>query len=497
MARGEPGEQEYTPQVSPEVMPRKIIPEVRRTPLVQGIEGLAGAVKDKYESDVATYAGNELSDLRVGMLQQMEQLKASAHPGADGYTQQVLDAFDARAKQYDMSNPYLARAMGPGLSHLRASFGAEAVAYEAQAGVKYRQQSAIDTSDKLATIAASHPDQASDLVGQALAQVRSSRLGPEVELETARYAEASINKSAVIARIGADPYKTMQELLKPENADVTIQGLKPAEREVLLQHADAMLHQRVADAERLESMRDRDERREAAAALSGLMAKSQSPEGLSVQDVMKVAPVFRHEPQALSAALSLAAGKSVETDPHIFLPLFQRAQAGEDVASEVMAHVGRDINLQHATTLLAMGDRGLPNAHKQALDDVDGFFKQGLFDKYDPSFNSRHVQAKDAMMAWLRANPNASPAQASYMAGELSRTFLPTGDAIATLEVPRFLQGTRIAPDIDKTILATRNAELSHRISHEEAVQQLALVAQWAAVMDRAARAAQQKGAPQ
>jgi len=495
MARGEPGEAGYTPEVSPEVLPRKIIPEVRRTPLVAGIEGLAGAVERKYTGDVETYAGNELADLRLGMSQAMEQAKTNAAPGAEGFTTDVLKQFDGRAKQYDLSNPYLARAMGPGLNRLRDQFGQEALAYEAQAGIKYRQQSAIDTTDKLAMIAAQHPDQAEDLVGQALKQVKSSRLGPDVELETSRYVIGAINKSAVEARIQADPYRTMQQLLTPETADTTIQALKPAEREVLLSHADAMLHQRVADAERLEAMRDKEERQNASAALTQLMVKSQSTDGVSMADVMKVAPLFRHEPAALSSAMAIASGKSVDTDPHVYLPLLQRAQAGEDVSSDVMAAAGHSLSTQAAAQLLQIGDRGLPNAHKQALDSVDGYFKQGLFDKYDPSFNAKHVDAKNAMLDWLRANPNATPGQATAAAGDIARTYLPVGDAMATLDRPRFMKGTQLAPDIDGTIRATRDAELAHRISHEEAVQQMALIAQWAAIADRAARLGAQRKA--
>lgn len=497
MARGEPGEAGLVPEVSPEVLPRKIIPEVRQTPLVHGIEGLAGAVEKKYTSDVETYAGNELADLRLGMMAQTEQLKANQQPGADGYTQQVLNAFDEQAKKYDLSNPYVARTMRPGLDHLRTIFGTEAIAYEAAAGIKYRQQSATDTVDKLATIASQHPDQAGDLVGQALAQIRSSRLSPDVELETARYAESTINREAVRGRIEADPYRTMKDLLTPDNADVAIQGLKPQEREALLQHADAMLHQRVADAERLEAMREKDERRSASATLTQLIVKSQSPEGLSTADVLKVAPIFRNEPAALSSALALASGKSVDTDPHVYLPLLQRAQAGEDVSADVMAAAGRSISTANAAQLLQIGDRGLPNAHKQALDDIDGYFKQGLFDKYDPSFNARHVQAKNAMLDWLRANPTAQPDQAANAAGTIARTYLPVGDAIATLDRPRFFKGTQLAPDINGTIAATRDAERAGRISHDEAVKQLALVAQWDAVLARAQRVGTAPKAPQ
>jgi hypothetical protein len=481
MPRGEPGEQGYVPEVTPEVLPRKITPEVRAMPLVHGVEALAGAVEHKYAADTETYAGNELADLRLGMSQWLAEAKTNAAPGADGFTGQVMQEFDKRASKYDLSNPYLARAMGPGLNRLKDQFGQEAIAFEAGAGIKYRQQSSVDTTDKLALIAAQHPDQAEDLVGQALKQIRSSRLSPDVELETARYAEATINREAVRARIEADPYGTMKLLMSPENADVAIKSLKPTERDTMTRYADAMFHQRVADAERIHTMAERDEKETASAALTKMIVQSQSPQGLSTADVLKAAPLFRHEPGALSSAMALASGKTVDTDPHIYLPLLQRAQAGEDVSSEAMAGVGRNISKDDAVRLLAIGDKGLPNAHKQALDTIDGYFKQNPLTRWDTEFGVRHEQAKNEMIDWLRGNAQATPEQAIGAAETIGakHSSLVAQAIIGTQPPPRFLVGTARAPNLDATIAKTRAAELAGQLSHEDAVRQMALIQKW------------------
>src|SRR4029077_2908216 len=206
---------------------------------------------------------------------------------------------------------------------MREQFGQMAIEYEAQAGIQYRAQSAKDTVDKLATIAASHPEQAQELTGQALSQINGSRLGPDVSLQTARYAQSAISKSAVIARINADPYATMTQLLKPETTDVTIQGLRPDERETLLTHADAMLHQRVEDAQRLTSMQEKQEREDASAALTGLLKKSLSG-ALSASDVMRMAPIFRHDPAAMEAAIRLMEPREIKSDPHVVVDLSRK-----------------------------------------------------------------------------------------------------------------------------------------------------------------------------
>ena len=131
---------------------------------------------------------------------------------------------------------------------------------------------------------------------------------------------------------------------QPEDADKAISALNPAEREVLLGHADTLLHQRVADAERIESIQEKNERQQASSALTSLIVKSRSPQGITTDDVLKAAPLFRHEPAALESALALASGKKVVTDVTQFAPRHAAALKGQDQSDWALAHVGRDLS---------------------------------------------------------------------------------------------------------------------------------------------------------
>jgi hypothetical protein len=492
MPRGQPDEAVIAPEVSPIDAPRKIIPRASEASIAPGLDRLADAgdaVYKKFEADSNTYVGNQLANLRLGMMQHLEDAKSQAQPGADGFTSGVLKTFDEQAKQYSQDggmNPYVARAIQPGLSRMREQFGQMAIEYEAQAGIQYRAQSAKDTVDKLATIAASHPEQAQELTGQALSQINGSRLGPDVSLQTARYAQSAISKSAVIARINADPYATMTQLLKPETADVTIQGLRPDERETLLTHADAMLHQRVEDAQRLTSMQERQERQDASAGLERLLVKSQSPGGVSQADILKMAPLFRHDPAAMEAAIRLTEPREIKSDPHVVVDLSRKQAQGEDVFEEAASHVGRDLSKDDFQRYAAVSDKGLPNATQQGVQTINGLFKQGLFDKYDLGFNTRHMGALNDFYAWARQNPQASTAEAVNQANEISSSY-NSKSALATdsYNLPRFAVGGRTAFDPLSTIAATSAAEQAGTISHQEAVKQMALIMQWKAAIDR------------
>src|ERR1700686_2762099 len=138
MARGQPqGEEVYRPEVSPEDMPRKRVPEMGESPIAQGLEHFTAAVQQKFEADTATWAGNQLTDLRLKMNNQVEEAKQNAQPGAQGFGGQILNQFTQEQKKLTdsaASNPVALRLLGPGLNTLKASFGDEAIKYEAEEG---------------------------------------------------------------------------------------------------------------------------------------------------------------------------------------------------------------------------------------------------------------------------------------------------------------------------------------------------------------------------
>ena len=501
MARGVPDEGIYQPEVNAQdVLPRKIIPRAEAGPVGPAVENLGESLNRKAQADAATFAGNQLADFHLNMMQQMEAMKANAQPGAQGYTADVLKQFDDNAKgllQTGSSNPLVNQALTPGLRNLRAQFGEQAIAYEAQAGVQYRAQSAKDTVDKLALVANQNPDQVGDLIGQALTQVNRAGLDPGVTLQTAKYAQSVLAKSAIDGRIQTDPYAAMNALLKPDAQDAAVMAMTPEERETALSRADAMLHQRVSDAERLTSMTDRAEQENAKAGLSALIVQSQSPQGLTMKDVLAKAPLFTHEPQMLEAAMNLASGKNVETDPRLYADLLHRAMQGEDVFPLASAHLTRDLDKADFTKLVEMGDKGVPTPIRQGEEYINNAMRPGVMDKYNPVVNQSHANALDAYYDWFRGQKGqVSADQASSQARMIVGTYslVDLSRSTMALPMPRFATGNRASLDPDQAAAATRQAELSGQISHDEAVKQMKIVADWRSAISRrqAAQAASQ-----
>ena len=135
-----------------------------------------------------------------------------------------------------------------------------------------------------------------------------------------------------------------------------------------------------------------------------------------------------------------------------------------------------------------MGDKGIPNAHQQGVETINGIFKQGVFDKYDAEFNTRHMNAVNDYYAWARANPSASPEQATAQASAIAKSYaqVQLNSFSQTAALPRFAVGNRSNLNPDATESATLAAEKAGRISHAESVQQMGLIQQWRSAMERA-----------
>lgn len=507
MARGQPqGEEVYRPEVQPEDLPRKIVPEIR-DPGEAGValSRLGNALEAKSQADSNTWAGNQLADLRVRMTQKSLDMRTSAQPGAQGYGGDVLKQFDQEGQellQTAGSNPAARQALVRGLGTLKAAFGDDAIRYEAEETLKYRASSARDNVDKLATIASQHPEQAEDLMGQALADINGRGLTSDARLVLSQYAQSSIAKSAVLTRAQSDPYGTMKALLQPEDADKAIAALKPAERETLLSHADMLLHQRVADAERVQSLTEKNERQQASSALTSLIVRSRSQQGITTEDVLKAAPLFRHEPAALEAALALASGKRVQTDVTQFAPRYAAAMRGEDQSEWALAHVGRDLSQEDFEKLVRQGDKGMPNAYKVGLDAIDAGLRPGPADQFNYARNLNHQDALTNYQLWALSHKDATPPEAAAYAEQLVRTHSLSVAAMEKTTLgaspPRFLvrgQGGR--PDMDATEAATAKAFQSGTLTRKEAADQALLIKRWREMVAReeAARAAKAPGA--
>ena len=265
-----------------------------------------------------------------------------------------------------------------------------------------------------------------------------------------------------------------------------------------MNHSDSLLHQRIADAERLNSQQEKAENAAAKEALSGLIVKSQSSGGLTAADVTKIAPMFAHEPAALAEAYKLASGESTPTNPSVYGPLLKDAMDGApDVYQRALHLVGNGINIGDFNRIMSVADRGMPNAVKGGTEFIDHALKPSPFDKYDPVAATRHASALMDYQDWVRNNPKATLEESNNQAKLITRTYAQQGvsQAMLAAQLPTYAVGARGAVDIGATQARILAAESKGVITHQEAVRQAELTANIAALQAQAAALAESKKA--
>src|ERR1700743_1681435 len=136
MARGDPGEATYTPEVMPEDFPRKLTPRMQPEEASlagRGLEDIGNTLEAKYHADSATWAGEQISNFRVQALKTLDDMKANAATGDPGdFTSKYLTQFDQQAKPLtDTGNPVAHAMIQKGLGELRNTLAEHTMEWEA------------------------------------------------------------------------------------------------------------------------------------------------------------------------------------------------------------------------------------------------------------------------------------------------------------------------------------------------------------------------------
>jgi hypothetical protein len=192
-----------------------------------------------------------------------------------------------------------------------------------------------------------------------------------------------------------------------------------------------------------------------------------------------------------------------QTDSKTFSDLIVRGQKGEDVRDDARA------------ALLA--GRLKTSDYKAIVDDVakerPGWYKRGstFLDQAldpgqlnpDPAAHLSKAQGLSDWQEWADAHPDATDAQAREQQQLITSHYalIDRNKTTLLMPAPKFLVGTRINPDLPATSKATMDALASGQITHEQAVAESKLIAQYRSTLkaqaDAAAEAAAKRKAAQ
>lgn len=245
MARGDPGEGGYTPQVMPEDLPRKITPRMEGSPVGPALEQLGDTMEKKYQSDSATWAGNQLADFRVQAVKSLEDMKAAAPAGDPGdFTQKYLAQFDKQSAPLAESagnNPYARQMVQKGLGELRDSLTTHTLDWEAQQRVAFRTDSLGKNLESQLPLVTAHPELADQVGSTLMDQLNSSGLSPKDRLPFARHMDEQLTLAAVTGMEQQNPRGVIEGLKDPSTTTGPLARLTDAQREAVREKANQSL----------------------------------------------------------------------------------------------------------------------------------------------------------------------------------------------------------------------------------------------------------------
>ena len=246
MARGDPGEATYTPQVMPEVLPRKIIPHMDTSPVGPALEQFGNAVNAKYQADSATWAGDQVAAFRLKAVQDLDTMKAQVPAGQDpgDFTQKYLAQFDKSATSLADTagnNPFARVMVEKGVGDLRNTLASHTLGWEAQQRVAYRNDSIAQNLTTQLPIVEAHPELADQVGSTLMDQINANGADPSSRLLLARQMHTQLSMAAANGLARQNPRGVIDGLNNPEGAPSALRDLTDQQREAVRAKANEHL----------------------------------------------------------------------------------------------------------------------------------------------------------------------------------------------------------------------------------------------------------------
>lgn len=253
MARGAPSEEGYTPEVSPEDLPRKVVPHMEASGVPQAFEQVGQAVEQKYRADSATWAGDQLAAFRTQQVQALTTMKQNAPAGDPGqFTPQYLAQFDKSATAFTsdeklQSNPVARKMVERGVGQLRQTLGEHTLEWEAGQRKASQLDSFNQNLEAQLPLVRAHPELA-DQIGSTLNdQAQSSIAEPADKLKMLRYMDTKLTREAALGKVDQNPGGVYQQLSMDHPTDPILARLvDPQSRTEVLEKATAGLVHQIA-----------------------------------------------------------------------------------------------------------------------------------------------------------------------------------------------------------------------------------------------------------
>lgn len=466
--------------------------------LAHGIGQLAGAaayaadVLDRQrEREASAQAAVTLGRMQSDWTQQLYEKAKNIEPGAPEFTPQVLKEFDDYASKAlgEAKTPASRAFLQERTAQYRISLAGQAMQIEAGERDRYQKQQFGEAIDSAATSAEldPNPDAWKTRLAEQTTLIENSGMGPTEIAAWKKTAQDEITQRAAVAAARANPTATLARLAKPAENDVLFRSLTPKARDAVLNETESQQRAAWSAEEHAYTVAKRAETdMHDAASKDGDHALANGT--LTTQWIeanrKRLSPDdYRYFYGALGGGHVGGAGAGAA----VYADLRERASAGEDVRVDARAALtSGGIDKNDYDRLLSEVESSRPNWYKRGssyLSTVSGYSDLNP----DPGAAQTKANMLDDWADWAQRNPKANDNEAhdAYTRIASEYSLIDRKKITAGMRQPRFLVGSRTAPDIDETERRTVKAFQKGEIDKGEFERQAELLKQWRDAMDR------------
>lgn len=491
MARGDVPIGEYTSQVPVQEGLRRIIPERSGISTGPGLEAVGDSVQKIVQSEAANYSLQTLSQTQSDWTKKLIDSQQSAAPGAPGFTPTLMGQYNDYVKDAVKGAPsaMAGRVLNQQLTQFGHQLSQKALLFEANARQDHNEQTAKDSIEATGNELMLDPTVYQQRLDERLAGIGAMNMDPDVKDKLSDYAQKSLSRFAVQGDINRDPYNAM---LNIQNKDPQgyYKNLTPEQRDQLMDTADLMLHQRVADAERVHNLAKQQQED----ASDGLLKQGivMSTKGQLTPDWV-VSHASTLQPAALKYLLDDSSGKKTDSDLHVYADLLNRVGQGQDVRDDATSALfAGQLSKEDYARITDKASGELPNSYKRGLQYIQTAGKTSELEP-DPAKTTTLANMQNDFQDWVNSNPKASPEDTQKQAVDIVRRYqlVRADQNMLTLPVPQHFVGTRVQPDVQGSKQSLFQAFQDGQINKDDFDREAALLQKWQA----ATLAASQKAA--
>lgn len=293
---------------------------------------------------------------------------------------------------------------------------------------------------------------------------------------------------------GKDPFASAAE--SPGQGASYYQSLTPELRDSLMDNADRMLHQRVADAERVHNLAKQQQSEASDNLLKQGILMSQKG---SLTPEWIASHVHTLEPAAMKYLFDEASGKKTDSDLHLYSELLTRQSNGEDVRDDANDGLYKGLlSKEDYTRLVEKSGSEIPTPYKRGMAYISTAGKTSELEP-DPAKTQTLANMQNDFQDWTKSHPQADADDVQNQAISIVKRYqlVRSDQNLLTLPVPQIGlgKGTRATPDLPGAKRDLKKALDEGTMSRDDFNRQALLLQQWQSALD-ASTAAKTKAKP-